>query len=131
MPLHMTKIAYGCPSLEVLEERLAGHGEHARIHTRYRPTRFAEILDGGSLYWIVQHRILARAPILAFEETPEGRWNIVIPSRLTAVAPRPKRAHQGWRYLAADKAPADLASFEGGEELPAALRAELGALGLV
>ncbi len=131
MPLHMTKIAYGCANLDMLADRLAGHGEHARIHTRYRPTRFEEILDGGSLYWIVQHRIVARAPIFAFEETHEGRWNIVTPSQLTLVVPRGKRAHQGWRYLAPDDAPADLASFEGGEELPPELRAELGALCLV
>jgi hypothetical protein len=131
MPLHLTKIAYGCDSLALLEARLAVRGEEARLTTRYRPKRESE-MAGGSLYWIIAHRIVARSPILRFDEAEGGRTDIVIAARAIPVLPRPRRAHQGWRYLADSDAPPDLAGMGSGiEELPAGMREELGALGLV
>lgn len=131
MPLHLTKIAYGCDSLAFLESRLAARGEEARLTTRYRPKREAE-MAGGSLYWIIAHRIVARSPILRFDEAEGGRTDIVIAARAIPVMPRTRRAHQGWRYLTDSDAPPDLAGLGSGvEELPAALREELGVLGLV
>lgn len=131
MPLHLTKIAYGCDSLAFLESRLAARGEEARLTTRYKPKRDAEIA-GGSLYWIIAHRIIARSPILRFDEAEGGRTDIVIAARAIPVMPRPRRAHQGWRYLPDSDAPPDLAGMGSGiEELPAEMREELGSLGLV
>ena len=131
MPLHLTKIAFGCDSLPVLDARLAAHGEQAVLTTRYRPKREAE-LAGGSLYWIIAHRIVARSPILRFEEADGGRTAIVIAARTIPVATRAKRAHQGWRYLEGADAPPDLTDLGGGaEELPPQLREELSALGLM
>jgi hypothetical protein len=131
MPLHLTKIAFGCDSLAFLESRLADRGEQARLTTRYRPKRAAEIV-GGSLYWIIAHRLVARSPIIAFEDADGGRTDIVIAARTIPVVPRPKRAHQGWRYLAAEDAPPDLVELgDGDAPLPASLIGELNDLGLI
>lgn len=132
MPLHLTKIAFGCPSLAFLEERLAARGTESRLTTRYRPKRADEIV-GGSLYWIIAHRIVARSPILRFETAEDGKkTDIVIEARTIPVMARPRRAHQGWRYLDGADAPLDLsAAGEGAAEMPAELRDELSTLGLV
>ncbi len=133
-PLNITKVAVGCASLEILAERIAARAENevAVVTTRNRPTRHAELI-GGSLYWIIKHRLVARQEILGFEEMEhERRWKILVDARLVPVLERPRRAHQGWRYLAGDDAPADVSAAHGAlGELPAALRGELSALALI
>ena len=131
MPLHLTKIAYGATSLEDLQAWFDGATPEKRLRTRYRPTRHAELV-GGSLYWIFQHAIVARAAILGFEQRPDGHWDIVLENRLIPVHPQVKRAHQGWRYLTQGKAPADLAAGEvAGDAMPVKLARDLAKLGLV
>lgn len=132
MPLHLTKVAYGATSLEDMRAWFAGRGEEARLTTRYLPKRHEEIVPGGSLFWIYKHQLVMRSPILRFEEAEGGRTAIVISTRLFDVHPRPKRAHQGWRYLDEADAPADLGEGEeAGEALPGHLAADLARLGLV
>jgi hypothetical protein len=131
MPLHLTKVAFGCTSLSVLEARLAQRPGETRLTTRYRPKRVDEIVS-GSLYWIIGHRLVARSPILAFEDADAGRTNIVVESRCIHVVPRPRRAHQGWRYLEQADAPADLGEAEdGADSLPESLKHDLALLGLL
>lgn len=125
----MTKVAYGATSFEDLHGWFKTRGETARLTTRYLPKRHEEMI-GGSLYWIFKHQLVARSEILGFEEAPDGRTNIVISTKLVDVHPRPRRAHQGWRYLEADEAPADLADGESAEVLPPSLAGELAKLGL-
>jgi len=132
MPLHMTKIAFqseGAAALRAWLESHAGEGE-ARLITRYLPKRHAE-MAGGSLYWILAHQLVGRSPILGFAERPDGRHWIRLAPALIAVVPRPRRAHQGWRYLAPDDAPLDLGTASDGEALPDDMAAELGRLGLL
>lgn len=132
MPLHLTKVAYGAQSLDELRSWFAGRRGEARLTTRYLPKRHEEIVPGGSLFWILKHQLVMRSPILRFEEAEGGRTNIVIAAELIDVVPRPKRAHQGWRYLEQDDAPRDLAGGEeAGEVLPGHLAADLARLGLV
>lgn len=129
MPLSMTKIAYTSKSLEELRGWVEA-GEEAHMRTRYRPTRHAEMI-GGSLYWIIEHAIVARSEILRFEQRPDGRWTIVLEARLRLVYPRAKRAHQGWRYLEDKDAPEDLPEgMAAGDVLPGKLVRELSKLGL-
>lgn len=131
MPLHLTKIAYGCPSLAYLEERLAARGAEAVLTTRNRPRRDADLV-GGSLYWIIAHRIVARSPIIRLDTLEDKRTGIIIEPRTILVETRPRRAHQGWRYLEDADAPPDFAALTGdGDPMPAELRDELAALGLV
>ena len=132
MPLHLSKVAVGCASLDILAERIAARAENevAVVTTRYRPVRHAELI-GGSLYWIIKHRLVARQTILGFEEIEdEKRWKILVDHRVVPVVARPKRAHQGWRYLTVGKAPPDLGAFEDGDALPPGMLGELAALGL-
>ena len=129
--LHLTKVAFGCTSLKYLCERIEARGDVARLTTRYRPKRYAEII-GGSLFWILKHRLVGRSEIVGFEEAEGGRTDIVIRARVIATIALPKRAHQGWRYLEPADAPADLGEgAEGAEALPAALAGELSAMGLI
>ena len=133
MPLHMTKIAFGCDSAEDLRrylESCAPAGE-ARLTTRYCPKR-ADEMAGGSLYWIHSGTIVGRSLILGFQDNGEGKYWIRIEPRLIPVAPRAKRAHQGWRYLEEKDVPPDQDDGMGeSERLPAHLAQELERLGLV
>lgn len=129
MPLNMTKIAFRAESVEDLRGWLEGRPE-AIMTTRYLPKRHEEMI-GGSLFWIFDHTLIGRSPILGFEKREDGRWNIRLEPRLILVQPRPKRAHQGWRYLAQADAPADLGSDgEAGDMLPGKLLNQLSKLGL-
>ena len=133
--LNITKVAVGCASVEELAARIAaraGDAAQVPVHTRYRPKR-AEELIGGSLYWIIKHRLAVRQTIMGFEDSEDGRrCLIMLEPRIVAVQPRPRRAHQGWRYLEAGDAPPDL---DGGDSdlgaLPPKLMAELSALLLI
>jgi hypothetical protein len=130
MPLHLTKIAFGAKSYDDLAAWYGGQSA-IRLTTRNRPTRHAECI-GGSLYWILNHAIVARSPITGFAKTPDGRWDICLEPRLIRVHQQAKRAHQGWRYLDPGKAPRDLAEGEAiGDALPGRLAMKLERLGLV
>ena len=129
--LHLTKVAFGCTSLENLSERIEARGDVVRLTTRYRPKRHAEII-GGSLFWILKHKLVGRSEIIGFDDAEGGKTDIVIKARVIATVAQPKRAHQGWRYLEAANAPRDLGDgTEGADELPAALAGELAAMGLL
>ena len=131
MPLHLTKVAYQAQSLDEMHGWFATRGEVARLTTRYLPKRHAELV-GGSLFWIYKHQLVARSPILGFEATDDGRTNILISTKLIDVYPLPRRAHQGWRYLADADAPRDLGTGEeAGDVMPGKLAGELAKLGLV
>ena len=128
--LHLTKVAFGATSLDDMLGWWANRGEVARLATRYRPKRADELI-GGSLFWILKHQLVARTEILDFEEAEGGKTNIVVSSRIVRVRPLARRAHQGWRYLEADNAPADMVSSDGAEDMPSALIGELASLGLI
>ena len=129
MPLHLTKIAFGAKSYADLEAWYENRRQ-PHLTTRYRPTRWQECI-GGSLFWIHQHAIVARSTILGFSETADGRWSIDLEPRLVRVHPRPKRAHQGWRYLKGE-VPRDLAEGEDpGDAIPGRLAGKLEKLGLI
>ncbi|MXO73645.1 DUF1489 family protein [Altererythrobacter aerius] len=130
MPLSMTKIAYTSRTIEDLRQWVEAD-EEAHMRTRYRPTRHAEMI-GGSLYWIMDHALVARCEILGFDERPDGHWTIRLAGRLVLVDPIPRRAHQGWRYLEETKAPRDLAPGEvAGDAIPVRLAGRLAKLGLI
>lgn len=130
MPLHLTKIAFGAKSYDQLAGWYEGRSD-IRLTTRNRPTRHAELV-GGSLYWILNHAMVARSTILGFVKAEDGRWDICLEPVLIRVHPQGKRAHQGWRYLTEAKAPRDLEAGEDiGDALPGKLAAKLERLGLV
>ena len=132
--LHISKVAVGCASLDALRARQAQRLADGivPIVTRFRPKR-ADELVGGSIYWIVKHRIAARQTIIGFAEREEDRRTVIrLDPQLVPVRALPRRAHQGWRYLAAEDAPLDLAGDETGlAELPPELTARLASLALI
>ena len=132
--LHLSKVAVGCASLGALAERqrLRLSDGVVPLVTRFMPKR-AEELVGGSLYWIVKHRLIARNRILGFATREEdGRTLIRLDPALIRVRAWPKRAHQGWRYLPEGDVPPDLdGEPDGLEALPPALLGALASLALV
>ena len=130
--LHLTKVAFGCRTIEALEKRVAArtHGGEMRVATRMRPKRMDELI-GGSIHWIVKHRLVGRQQILRFEDRKDGRIDIVLSGTLELIPPSPKRAHQGWRYLEATHAPTEDDDGSGLAELPPLLYSRLAALALL
>jgi hypothetical protein len=131
MPLNLTKVAYGMTSLAELQAVVARRAVDGtvRMTTRYRPKRAAE-MDGGSLFWIIKHQLIARATLIGFEDAEGGRTDIVLEAIVRPVHPIPKRAHQGWRYLAEIDAPTDLDAGLLEADIPPMLMAELVSAGL-
>jgi hypothetical protein len=130
--LHLTKVAFACRDLDVLQRRIADRavdGE-VRIATRMRPKRASELI-GGNLYWIVKHRLVAGLEILRFEDREDGRIDIVCSGELVPVPPMPRRAHQGWRYLSEADAPGEEEDASGLGALPPRLYGKLASLALV
>ncbi|WP_426959107.1 DUF1489 family protein [Muricoccus radiodurans] len=140
--LHLIKLSVGPKDVEELARfqarRLKDHGRLWH-DTRMMPKRAAEILEGGSIYWIVAGVLQVRQRIMAIEpvKRPDGTaaTHLILEPPLVAVQARPMKPFQGWRYLAADSAPPDLgagvAKAVGLDKLPPKLRRELMALGLV
>ena len=132
--LNISKVAVGCTSLEALRRRQSARIRDGcvPVRTRFRPKRADELI-GGSLYWIIKHRVTARQTILGFEDDIAERKTIIrLDPALVAVRPQPRRAHQGWRYLAATDAPRDWdGADEGLANLPPVLAGQLVALALI
>ena len=130
--LHLTKVAFACRTIDALQKRVAARASagEMRVVTRMRPKRSDELI-GGSIHWIVKHRLVGRQEILRFEDRKDGRIDIVVSADLELIAPCPKRAHQGWRYLEAINAPGEEGDGSGLSELPPLLYTRLAALALV
>ena len=143
MTLHLLKLCVGVAEIAELQywvdaraaEAVArGEPPRHRHITRQRPRRGGEILDGGSLYWVIKGLIQVRQPIIGLQDiTGEDgirRCAIILAPTLVGTRPVPRRAFQGWRYLDAKDAPADLHG-NSAAALPADLRRELAGLGLL
>ena len=132
--LHLTKVAVGCPDLETLARlQQQRWGADACSLTRFRPKRADELI-GGSLFWIIKHRLVARQAIvsLAMVTTEWGeKCRIGLAPGPVPVVAIPKRAHQGWRYLEAADAPAEGTAMADADALPVGMVRELQSLWLM
>ena len=145
MALNLVKLCVGAESIADLEEWIAervaervARGEPARsAHvTRMGPKRAEELVDGGSLYWVIRGLISCRQKLLSVEPFTDadgiGRCRLWMNPEVIPVAPRPMRAFQGWRYFAAKDAPPDLKGGRAGAAaMPEDLRRALSELGLL
>jgi hypothetical protein len=145
MPLHLLKLCVGCDSVKDLDDwikqrlkqkKKAGEKPEHIHTTRMVPKRADELTDGGSLYWVIKGEILCRERLLAIRPFTDkdgiGRCRLVMDGKLHPVRPRPFRAFQGWRYLAAKDAPDDLdRAAPGARHMPEQMRRELRELGLL
>lgn len=146
MALHLIKLCVGATSIDDLAQwqkgRLAAQrkaGERPRIfHATFQtPKRQSELLDGGSLYWVIKGVVQARQRLLGLEEGAKSDGSpcclLLLDREIVPVRPVPRRAFQGWRYLAAEDAPPDLSAHHGGglASLPSQMRRDLADLGLI
>ncbi|MFY9763315.1 MAG: DUF1489 family protein [Xanthobacteraceae bacterium] len=145
MPLHLIKLCVGCESVRDLEDwikqklkarRKTGEKPEHIHRTRMVPKRAAELTDGGSLYWVIRGEVMCRQrlrDVRPFRDKDGiGRCGLVLDPKVILVEPRPYRAFQGWRYLAANDAPRDLdKAVKGAAAMPETLRRELRELGLM
>ncbi len=131
MALHIIKLVVGC---ETIDDLLAWHTDKSQpwvMHTRMTPKRVDEVLDGGSLYRVFKGQVLCRQKILAIDTigaSPASRCEVTVDPPIIRVAPQPRRAFQGWRYLKPEDAPPDLSESEAAD-LPPDLARQLRELG--
>lgn len=143
MPLHLLKLCVGCDSVDDLaawqadrlaEARAAGTPAFAFHVTRMWPRREAEVVDGGSLYWVIRGVVLARQRLLGLEPRTGAdgvaRCALRLDPELVRTVPQPRRAFQGWRYLRPEDAPADLPEGEG-FDVPPELARDLAEIGVI
>jgi hypothetical protein len=145
MALHLIKLCVGADSVRDLEswikqrlkdKRKRGEKPEHIHRTRMVPKRATELVDGGSLYWVIRGEIACRQRIRDVrpyrDKDGVGSCGLVLDPKVLLVAPRPFRAFQGWRYLAAKDAPRDLDKVApGAAAMPEKLRRELRELGLM
>lgn len=135
MSIHLIKLSVGSESPAGLErwqkQRMKDKGEIVHI-TRMTPKRAEELLKGGSIYWVIKGFVCARNELLelrpmTYDGTPH--CGLVYKTPLIRVRPIPRRAFQGWRYLSAKDAPADIGTRE--KDIPEKMLRELSELGLL
>ena len=137
--LHLLKMAVGVGDIDELRRfraaRLKERGA-SLVYTRNHPRRTAEVLAGGSIYWVIRGQIRVRQLVTGFrsERDDNGRTYclIEVDPALVATVLRPWRPFQGWRYLTPADAPPDVPGGPGGiAAMPERMLAELRALGLL
>ena len=139
--VHLVKLSVGSESVESLTEWQntgQSHGPDGlpRHITRMWPRREAELLDGGSIYWVIQGMVQCRQRIVRLDEVigQDGirRCAIVLYPELIRTSIAPKRPFQGWRYLNPSDAPVDLPKARQSEDvIPAELSAALADIGVI
>lgn len=143
--IHIVKLCVGANSIEDLANWQQAHRGHwpegqAMHVTRMFPKREAEVLNGGSLYWVIKGVVLARQRIIGLKqvESADGisRCGLVLDAEIIRTVPTPRRPFQGWRYLEDKDAPADIPKGKGDsraheEPLPPALALALSEIGLI
>ena len=145
MTVHLLKLCVGVDTVQDLAvwqaerlKRLKSARKDAELchHTLQTPRRRDEVLDGGSLYWVIKGFVLVRQRVLDLREEARDDGTrccgIVLDTELVPTRPQPRRAFQGWRYLEAADAPPDGKSFDDkADAMPRAMREELRALRLI
>lgn len=146
MALHILKLCVGCDSIEDLAEwqaeRLAQMKRAKQpaelFHRTFQtPKRRDELLDGGSLYWVIKGLIQVRQPLIDLRQGSKDDGTpcclLMLADTLIPVRPTPRRAFQGWRYLAGDDVPSDLTrgARDTLADAPPAMRRQLAELGLL
>ncbi len=139
MTVNIIKLCVGVESvehlMEIREADVRNKGLSYNFHiTRSRPRRSEEVLDGGSLYWVIKGFVLARQYIISLDDvkTQSGtKCMIKLDKKIYLTETQPRRAFQGWRYLENSVAPIDLVTGKTLENIPPKLRKELKELGLI
>ena len=139
--INLLKLCVGAEQVEDLinwqqTARARGPDGLPRHVTRMWPRQEAELLNGGSLYWVFKGLILCRQSILRLDEVlgADGisRCGIVLDPQVHRTQSVPKRPFQGWRYLKPGDAPPDLPKTRRNEDpLPPDLNRALAEIGVL
>lgn len=135
--LHLMKLCVGCDGPDELMQWQRRFGDGHAVHvTRMWPKREDELLAGGSIFWVFKGVMLARQRIVRLDEHRQDdgirRCALILDRAMIAVTAVPRRPFQGWRYLDAADAPADMPrGREGDAALPPQMAAALAEMGLV
>ena len=143
MVLHLIKLAVGVDDLAHMKKLQAARRKQRRqtprsphwVFTRNTPRRPDELLDGGSLYWVVRGVIRCRQELVGFDEDFDKEevrkyCRIKVKRTIVPTVPQACKAFQGWRYLTPDRAPPDISRGDSGD-MPPDMAAELKRLGLL
>lgn len=140
MALNLLKLSVGTESVEDLadwqDSQRSRWPEGTAVHvTRMWPKREAEVLDGGSIYWVIKGVIQCRQRMVGLEEVDLGdgisRCAMIMDKELVRTEAAPRRPFQGWRYLDPKDSPRDLPKARAKDDpLPAALAQALAEIGL-
>ena len=146
MTVHLIKLCVGADSIEDLAQwqtqrlkamKAAGEKRPVLSHRTFQtPKRRDDLLQGGSLYWVIKGVVQARQKLVDLREGTKDDGTpcclLILDKALVPVRPVPRRPFQGWRYLDAADAPADLRAGESGiADLPPKMRKDLAELGLI
>src|SRR4029453_13284217 len=147
LTLHLIKLCVGCDSIEDLaswqaerlkQMRKAGQKKPRLFHSTFQmPKRREELLDGGSLYWVIKGIVQVRQPLLDIAEGHKADGTpcclLILKNELIAGRPPPRPPFQGWRYRSQAEAPPDLkrGAASGVTAMPPKLRKQLAELGLL
>lgn len=135
--VNLVKLCVGVDSVDDLTSRIdARNSTETRHVTRMWPKRAQQLLNGGSLYWVIKGVVQARQKIVGLDEVigQDGirRCGIRLDARLIRTHGAPKRPFQGWRYLPPDQAPADLRTLRNSDaDIPPALNSALAEIGVI
>ena len=139
--INLIKLSVGTETVETLaawqaSKRAQGADGLPRHITRMWPKREAEILNGGSIYWVIKGVIQCRQKVLRLDEATGSdgvrRCAIVLDPTIIRTQGSVKRPFQGWRYMAVTDAPPDLPKGREAEEpLPAELNRALAEIGVL
>ncbi len=143
MTVHLIKLSVGPEKLSDLtdwqakrlkELKRAGKKPELMHITRHMPKRAEEVLDGGSIYWVIKGWLVARQKLLelrpiTYDGTPH--CGLIYDAEMVRVVPRKHRPFQGWRYFDVKDAPRDLSKNSGEADVPEEMRRELAELGLL
>ena len=138
--LNILKLCVGAESVDDLLDWQRTHpslyatGERRHV-TRMWPKREAEVIAGGSLYWVIKGVILCRQRIIRLDQVDGAdgirRCGIVLDPQVIHTAAAARRPFQGWRYLNPADSPPDLAAARASDDvLPAAMAQALAEFGL-
>jgi hypothetical protein len=145
MTVHLIKL---CVGVEAVEELATWQAERLKRLKRARktvelchrtmqmPRRREEVLDDGSLYWVIKGFVLVRQRVLDLrpdmKEDGTACCGIVLDKELVATRAHPRRAFQGWRYLEAADAPKDAGVVDAAAgDMPRGMREDLRELRLI
>ena len=139
MTVHLVKLCVGAHDIDDLvkwQKHLQKTYNRVFHTTRMVPRRIPDLLDNGSIYWVIKRQIRVRQRIVDIEEFVDGqgirRCHLHLNQALVLTRLQARRPFQGWRYLNSEDAPVDMPTdIEIDEDMPEDMRHELSEMGLL